>query len=305
MASHHSSPAASNAAAAASSAATITRFLIADENRFDAEIAEIASKRPAAVALFVYVIGASDAESKLSWCGDSRAADPILEQTLKSLNRSAFLVEAHVQRDTYRNNPEHIFRKHPQLKLKSIPSIYAWKNGRSQGVLSDLTNGAMLSDFMLTIMNRTVVAAAVAADSFSDESSKKIHLEDIAVEEEFERRMADIEAGNEAKLPIFLLVLGDRDYCSLQSWCPDCVVADPIIHAALKTLPEGAILVEAPVKRATYKGNPNHPYRLHDQLKMKAIPTMFRWRGGQTHGALVEGDLFNLETVKAFVAKEF
>jgi hypothetical protein len=57
------------------------------------------------------------------------------------------------------------------------------------------------------------------------------------------------------------------------------------------------ILVECPVPRSGYRGNPDHPYRKHEQLEIKAIPTLINW---STKTRLVEGECYEKEKVNAF-----
>jgi hypothetical protein len=57
------------------------------------------------------------------------------------------------------------------------------------------------------------------------------------------------------------------------------VAAEPAIHAAMEKLGEtsSVTLVECPVVRSEYKGNPGYPYRTHSALKITEVPTLFRW----------------------------
>ncbi len=57
----------------------------------------------------------------------------------------------------------------------------------------------------------------------------------------------------------------------------------------------------------SYKDNPTHPYRVHPELSLKAIPTLFRLDTvtGKVVDRLIEGELHDVENVKKFVAKKF
>jgi hypothetical protein len=46
--------------------------------------------------------------------------------------------------------------------------------------------------------------------------------------------------------PIFVLFFGTENQATGQSWCPDCVIADPKIRMTIATRPD-ATLVECPV----------------------------------------------------------
>jgi hypothetical protein len=75
---------------------------------------------------------------------------------------------------------------------------------------------------------------------------------------------------------LYVLVVGENVPETGKSWCPDCVKADPLIQKALSNDPE-VTLLECPVPRSTYKGNPNHPYRTHKQIQLQGVPTLIRW----------------------------
>ena len=74
---------------------------------------------------------------------------------------------------------------------------------------------------------------------------------------------------------MFVLFFGTEVPETSESWCPDCVIADPLIRKAISPI-ENAILLEAPVgARNEWKGNTTHPYRV--RFGLSAIPTLFKW----------------------------
>lgn len=77
--------------------------------------------------------------------------------------------------------------------------------------------------------------------------------------------------------PVFVLFFGTEVPETSESWCPDCVIADPLIRKAILThASASAALIEAPVgHRNEWKGNTGHPYRT--RFGLSAIPTLFRW----------------------------
>jgi thiol-disulfide isomerase/thioredoxin len=80
-----------------------------------------------------------------------------------------------------------------------------------------------------------------------------------------------IASGN----PVFVLFFGTEEPETSESWCPDCVIADPLIRKAIIPVKD-AILIEAPVgARSEWKGNTTHPYRVRFQVP--AIPTLYKW----------------------------
>lgn len=87
----------------------------------------------------------------------------------------------------------------------------------------------------------------------------------------------DIEVNKavESGKPVFVLFFGTETPETSESWCPDCVIADPLIRKAVFQVPD-SILLEAPVgARNEWKGNTTHPYRVRFQLP--AIPTLYKW----------------------------
>ncbi|KAK7195558.1 1,2-Dihydroxy-3-keto-5-methylthiopentene dioxygenase [Novymonas esmeraldas] len=84
-----------------------------------------------------------------------------------------------------------------------------------------------------------------------------------------------------SKLPFAVLIFltGTVDPTTGASWCPYCIpaklhVADRFAELRTKYGEDRAILVQLPVERAGYIGNPNFLYRLHPTLKVVGVPTM-------------------------------
>ncbi|MBA3708555.1 MAG: DUF953 domain-containing protein [Planctomycetes bacterium] len=98
------------------------------------------------------------------------------------------------------------------------------------------------------------------------------------------------------------LFFGSEDPATGQSWCPDCVTADPVLRRACSELRPGIPLHECPVGlRADWKNQPAHAYRLHPAFHLERIPTLVLIEGGCERGRLVEGDCADRERVKAFL----
>ncbi|KAH6578554.1 hypothetical protein BASA60_003599 [Batrachochytrium salamandrivorans] len=75
--------------------------------------------------------------------------------------------------------------------------------------------------------------------------------------------------------PVFVLFFGTEVSTTGESWCPDCVIADPLIRRTIARIPD-AVLVEAPAggRGAEYKGS---LYRSHPDIKLVAVPTLILW----------------------------
>ena len=100
-----------------------------------------------------------------------------------------------------------------------------------------------------------------------------------------------------------LLFFGSEDPASGQSWCPDCVTADPVLRRACRELKPGLTLFECPVgMRSDWKNRPEHPYRQHPALRVARIPTLVWLEDGCERGRLVEADCARPELVRAFLS---
>lgn len=99
------------------------------------------------------------------------------------------------------------------------------------------------------------------------------------------------------------LFFGSEDPETGQSWCPDCVTADPVLRAAIHRRLAGVTCHECPVgPRSAWKQAPQHPYRIHPRLRVARIPTLVRFRDGCEVGRLVEADCADPAVVEAFLA---
>lgn len=104
----------------------------------------------------------------------------------------------------------------------------------------------------------------------------------------------------------FYLFFGSEAPETGESWCPDCVMADPVIRATLSRITARPVhLVECPVgDRAGYKGNAEHPYRQHPRVRLQRIPTIIRLEGPREVGRLVEGECLAPEALLRLAAAE-
>ncbi|ORE04926.1 DUF953-domain-containing protein [Rhizopus microsporus var. microsporus] len=114
--------------------------------------------------------------------------------------------------------------------------------------------------------------------------------------ENFDEKLNEsVATGN----PVFVLFFGTEVPETSESWCPDCVIADPLIRKAISPI-ENAILLEAPVgARNEWKGNTTHPYRV--RFGLSAIPTLFKWTKEGPGARLVEEDCADIEKLNEFV----
>lgn len=72
---------------------------------------------------------------------------------------------------------------------------------------------------------------------------------------------AEFNAAVEAhagKAALFALFTGAVVPTTGRSWCPDCVEADPVLHAVFDKTEEPTVLIQVPLVREEYKGNAAH-----------------------------------------------
>jgi hypothetical protein len=101
-----------------------------------------------------------------------------------------------------------------------------------------------------------------------------------------------------------LLFFGSENLDTGESWCPDCVTADPVMRSAATSLRPDLTLYECPVgMRLDWKNKPEHPYRTHHLLRVQRIPTLIYFEKGCERSRLVEADCARQELVAAFLRK--
>lgn len=93
------------------------------------------------------------------------------------------------------------------------------------------------------------------------------------------------------------VVLVTSDSPNGAPWCPDCRHADPVVDAVLAAHPGPIVLVRAECKRSEYAGNASYAYRKHAQLRLTAIPTLYKWTAKGPSNKLVEGQCANKQLV--------
>jgi hypothetical protein len=122
-----------------------------------------------------------------------------------------------------------------------------------------------------------------------------------ATAEEATAAIATVQAKASDALFLFF---GSEDPGTGQSWCPDCVTADPVLRRACRELRPDLTVYECPVGlRGDWKGRPEHPLRIHPFFRLQRIPTLVQVERGCERGRLVEADCAKPEMLKAFLGK--
>ncbi|CAH2086120.1 unnamed protein product [Euphydryas editha] len=65
------------------------------------------------------------------------------------------------------------------------------------------------------------------------------------------------------------------------SWCPDCVEAEPVVKAYLSELNKNIIFVYVDVGEREYWKDRACPFRTDSRSKLMVIPTLIKWGGVQ------------------------
>ena len=103
---------------------------------------------------------------------------------------------------------------------------------------------------------------------------------------------------------LFLVFFGSEVAETGESWCPDCVMADPVIRGTLARITARPVhLVECPVgDRSAYKGQSAHPYRTDARVRLVRIPTLIRFEGGREVGRLTEAECLDPDAILRLAA---
>ncbi|XP_071850094.1 thioredoxin domain-containing protein 17-like [Apostichopus japonicus] len=100
---------------------------------------------------------------------------------------------------------------------------------------------------------------------------------------------------------IIALFCGSSDSESGESWCPDCVKAEPIVEKALTKAADDIVFVFCIVgDRQSWK-DPNCEFRTHKDFRLTAVPTLLEWN---TPKRLVEGECQKEDLVSLFFEED-
>ncbi|XP_038054847.1 thioredoxin domain-containing protein 17-like [Patiria miniata] len=107
--------------------------------------------------------------------------------------------------------------------------------------------------------------------------------------------LATIEK-HEGKGLVFILFCGDKD-ASGNSWCPDCVDAEPVVTAGLASAPDDAVFIYCCVGDRAFWKDQQNGFRTNNKVKLSAVPTLLKWG---TQKRLVEEECKKPDLVKMF-----
>ena len=91
---------------------------------------------------------------------------------------------------------------------------------------------------------------------------------------DFQTQVADLQSKFDTVLVLFS---GTKDSDG-RSWCPDCVVAEPVVGQVVDAIRQDnvAYLYVGVGDRAFWK-DPNCIFRTDDKTKLKSVPTLIKW----------------------------
>ncbi|KAK4315762.1 hypothetical protein Pmani_013025 [Petrolisthes manimaculis] len=103
---------------------------------------------------------------------------------------------------------------------------------------------------------------------------------DTVTVEGFEAFVEKLESYNSSGKPIFVLFSGSKD-ANGKSWCPDCVVAEPVVKGALTKAPQDAVFLYVGVGGRDFWKDPKCVFRTDPRTKLKSVPTLMKVGGPQ------------------------
>ncbi|XP_007523169.1 thioredoxin domain-containing protein 17 [Erinaceus europaeus] len=97
---------------------------------------------------------------------------------------------------------------------------------------------------------------------------------------------------------IFAYFTGSKD-SNGESWCPDCVQAEPALREGLKHIKEGCVFIYCQVGEKPYWKDPNNDFRKN--LKVTAVPTLLKYGTPQK---LVESECLQADLLEMLFSEE-
>ncbi|XP_068249647.1 thioredoxin domain-containing protein 17-like [Palaemon carinicauda] len=92
----------------------------------------------------------------------------------------------------------------------------------------------------------------------------------------FDAFIEQVEKFKPSGNPIFVLFSGSKD-ASGKSWCPDCVVAEPVVKGALEKAPENAVFIYVGVGAREFWKDRNNVFRTDARTKLQSVPTLLKF----------------------------
>jgi len=117
--------------------------------------------------------------------------------------------------------------------------------------------------------------------------------------------MKDVSEKQTDAQDVYVLFTGAENEETGESWCPDCVTADPVLEKAVNEFQEREILVvKCPVIRSEYKNNSAYAYRRHKGIRLRCVPTFGRWVNHRLELKLEEAQCQDANVVQETLREE-
>ncbi|KAG8450693.1 hypothetical protein GDO86_003100 [Hymenochirus boettgeri] len=84
-----------------------------------------------------------------------------------------------------------------------------------------------------------------------------------------------------------------------QSWCPDCVKAEPVVRGEMENLPEGSIFIYCQVGERPYWKDPSNEFKKN--LGLTGVPTLLKYKTPQK---LVDDECANADLVRLLFSED-
>jgi len=88
----------------------------------------------------------------------------------------------------------------------------------------------------------------------------------------FQDKVAELEKDGD----LFVLFSGSKNAAG-ESWCPDCVVAYPVVQDCLKDVSDDSTFLYVEVGGRDEWKDQNCVFRTNDKTKLKSVPTLLKW----------------------------
>lgn len=100
---------------------------------------------------------------------------------------------------------------------------------------------------------------------------------------DFDATLEKIKAALQPGDILVVLIKGVSHPKTHKSWCPPCVLAEPMVQRAVKAAKEKrrVVYVQCNVERSVYLGNPKYLYRTHPFIKVTGIPHFMVFQQGE------------------------
>ncbi|KAA0184142.1 hypothetical protein HAZT_HAZT008045 [Hyalella azteca] len=91
--------------------------------------------------------------------------------------------------------------------------------------------------------------------------------------DEYKEKLESLSSSGKTIIAMFS---GGKDPATGQSWCPDCVVAQPVVDKAVSQASEDFIYVYCSVGGRDFWKDKNCVFRTDPSLKLKSVPTLIK-----------------------------